>query len=68
MGNKDGYKIRHNGVPRTFRDRKDAAYEAARFAKSRHLADIIWPTLLRLSNARPARRSSCLRMGGRVDA
>ena len=41
MGNKDGYKIRHNGVPRTFRDRKDVAYEAARFAKSSHPADII---------------------------
>ncbi len=36
-----GFEIRHNGVPRTFRDRKDVAYEAARFAKSRHPADII---------------------------
>jgi len=40
MDNK-GFEIRHNGVPRTFRDRKNVAYEAARFAKSRHPADII---------------------------
>jgi hypothetical protein len=34
MGVKDGYEIRHNGVPSTFRDRKDTAYEAARFRPS----------------------------------
>jgi hypothetical protein len=34
-------KIRHNGVPRTFRDREDVAFEATRFAKTRHPADII---------------------------
>jgi hypothetical protein len=31
----------HNGVPRTFRDRKEIAYEAARFAKARAPRDII---------------------------
>jgi hypothetical protein len=37
----EGFEIRYNGVPRTFRDRKSVAYEAARFAKSRHPEDII---------------------------
>ena len=41
MPNDQGYEIRHNGVPRTFRDNKATAYEAARFAKNRHPADII---------------------------
>jgi hypothetical protein len=41
MPNDQGFEIRHNGVPRTYRDRKDVAYEAARFAKSSHPADII---------------------------
>jgi hypothetical protein len=36
-----GYEIRHNGVPRTYRDVKAVAFEAARFAKSLHPADII---------------------------
>ena len=39
MDNK-GFEIRHNGVPRTFRDRKDVAYEASRFARAPP-ADII---------------------------
>jgi len=37
----EGYDILHNGVPRTFRDRKDIAYEAARYAKSKAKGDII---------------------------
>ena len=37
----EGFEILHNGVPRTFRDRKDTAYHAARFAKNRHASDII---------------------------
>ena len=37
----EGYEIWHNGVPRTFRDRKEIAYEAARFAKARAPRDII---------------------------
>jgi hypothetical protein len=36
-----GYEILHNGVPRTFRDKRETAYEAARFAKSRHPAELI---------------------------
>jgi hypothetical protein len=36
-----GYDILHNGVPRTFRDKKEIAYEAGRFAKLQHRADII---------------------------
>jgi hypothetical protein len=35
------FEIRHNNVPRTFRDQRETAFEAARFAKSRHPADII---------------------------
>ena len=41
MRDNEGYDILHNGVPRTFRDRREMAYEAARFAKGRHPADII---------------------------
>jgi hypothetical protein len=36
-----GFDILHNGVPRTFRDQKAMAYEAARFAKTQNPADII---------------------------
>jgi hypothetical protein len=35
------YEIRHNGVPRTFRDVKAVAFDAARFAKARHPTDLI---------------------------
>jgi hypothetical protein len=31
----------HNGVPRTFRNRKEIAYEAARFARANAKGDII---------------------------
>lgn len=31
----EGFAILHNGVPRTFRDKRETAYEAARFAKTR---------------------------------
>ena len=37
----DGFEIFVNGVQRTFRDRKDTAYEAARYLKSRHPKDIV---------------------------
>lgn len=37
----EGYDILHNGQRRSFRDTKDAAYEAARFGKSRAVGDII---------------------------
>ena len=30
----DGWEILHNGVPRTFRDRKEVAYETARYARA----------------------------------
>jgi hypothetical protein len=30
----EGFDILHNGVPRTFRDQKAMAHEAARFASS----------------------------------
>ena len=51
-------------MTRTLRDRKDVAYEAARFAKNRHPADII--EIVDLLDRHEG--SSCLRMGGRVDA
>jgi hypothetical protein len=41
MRENEGFDILHNGVPRTFRDRKDMAYEAARFAKTQNPTDLI---------------------------
>jgi len=41
MRENEGFDILHNGVPRTFRDLKACAYEAARFAKGRAKGDII---------------------------
>ena len=41
MPENEGFDILHNGVPRTFRDKKETAFEAARFAKDRFHADII---------------------------
>ena len=41
MRDGQGYEILHNGVPRTFRDRRETALEAAQFAKSRAKGDII---------------------------
>jgi hypothetical protein len=35
------FEIRHNGIPRTYRDLKSVAYEAARFAKERFKSDLI---------------------------
>jgi hypothetical protein len=35
------FEIRFNGVPRTYRDLKDVAYEAALFLKKRNRGDII---------------------------
>jgi hypothetical protein len=36
-----GFDILHNGMPRTFRDQKAMAYEAAHFAKTQNPADLI---------------------------
>ncbi len=41
MRESQGFQILHNGLPRTFRDQKAVAYEAARFAKTLNPADII---------------------------
>ena len=41
MTDQTGFEILHNGVPRTFRDVKQTAHEAARIAKSRAKGDII---------------------------
>jgi hypothetical protein len=35
------FEIRQNGVPRSYRDIKSVAYEAARFAKERAKGDVI---------------------------
>jgi hypothetical protein len=35
----EGFDILHNGMPRTFRDRKAMAYEAARFANTQNPSD-----------------------------
>jgi hypothetical protein len=37
----DGFEIIVNGVKRTFRDQKEAAYQAARYLKSRHPTDFV---------------------------
>jgi len=41
MRENEGFDILHNGVPRTFRDQKAMAYEAARFAKTQNPTDLI---------------------------
>lgn len=41
MRDNKGYEILHNGVPRTFRDNRETAFEAARFAKSRTKGELI---------------------------
>jgi len=35
------YEIRHNNVPRSYRDQKSVAFEAARFAKKRCKEEIV---------------------------
>ena len=41
MRDNEGFEILHNGVPRAFRDKRETAFEAARFAKSKAKGDII---------------------------
>jgi hypothetical protein len=41
MDPKLSFDILINGTPRTFRDRKDTAYEAARFLKSKNPRDVV---------------------------
>jgi hypothetical protein len=41
MRDKEGFEIRHNGVPRTFRDKREMAFDAARYAKSKARGEII---------------------------
>jgi hypothetical protein len=41
MRDNEGYEIRHNGVPRTFRDSRQTAFEAARFVKGKAKGEII---------------------------
>ena len=41
MRDNEGYEIRHNGITRTFRDVKAAAFDAARFARSKARGEII---------------------------
>jgi len=41
MRENEGFDILHNGMPRTFRDQKAMAYEAAPFAKTQNPTDII---------------------------
>ena len=60
-----GFDILHNGLPRTFRDQKAMAYEAARFAKTRSHADLIeivdrstGESLIMLANGRTAGTTS----------
>ena len=41
MNTETGFEILINGVSRTFRDRKDIAYEAARFLKSKNRTAVV---------------------------
>jgi len=41
MSGNEGFDIIFNGVVRTFRDRREAAYDAARYLKSRHPKDFV---------------------------
>ena len=41
MRDDEGYITLHNGVRRTFRDRRETAFEAARYAKSKAKGEII---------------------------
>lgn len=41
MDPKLGFDILINGTPRTFRDRKETAYEAARLLKSKNPRDVV---------------------------
>jgi hypothetical protein len=41
MRSDEGYTILINGVPRTFRDRRDIAYEAARYLKAKAKGEIV---------------------------
>jgi hypothetical protein len=41
MRDNEGFEIRHNGVPRTFRDKREMAFDAARCAKSKARGEII---------------------------
>jgi hypothetical protein len=41
MREDEGFDILHNRLPRTFRDQKAMAYEAARFAKTENSADMM---------------------------
>ena len=40
LGN-EGFDIIINGVVRTFRDQREAAYDAARYLKTRHPSDFV---------------------------
>ena len=54
MRDGQGFEILHNGVPRTFRDKRETAFEAARYAKGKARGDII-----EIADARPERSWSC---------
>ena len=41
MLDNQGFEILHNGVPRTFRDKRETAFDAARYAKSKARGELI---------------------------
>ena len=47
-----GYEILHNGVPRSLRDSRETAFEAARFAKSKAKGELfeLYRSSARLTN------------------
>jgi len=54
MLDNQGFEILHNGVPRTFRDKRETAFEAACYAKGKARA-----TSSKFANTRPERSWSC---------
>lgn len=42
MRDNEGYEIQHDGITRSFRDTREAAYDAAIFAKRRCPGEIIY--------------------------
>ena len=55
MLDNQGFEILYNGVPRTFRGKRETAFEAARYAKGKARGEILW----KFETARPELSWSC---------
>jgi hypothetical protein len=63
MRENQSLEVRHNGIPRTYPDRRAIAFEAACYIKSRNPVDITRLLIYRL-----AQKSSCLPMAAPAKA